>query len=134
MQRGSDKHGPRLDEQQKHETQGLVRGNGPTHAEEWKEPEALPSSGEEPLPSYPPGHGPGVPDGMTPRDVNLRSDLAKWLSDTHWPRSKQDLLRRARRQGAPDRVLDLVESLPDRTFTNMADLARSLGIGVEKGR
>ncbi|MEV0160087.1 DUF2795 domain-containing protein [Nonomuraea fuscirosea] len=134
MERGSDKHGPRLDEQQKHETEGMVRGGGTTHAEEWKEPESMPSAGEEPQRSYPPGHEPGVPEGMTQGDVDLRSDLAKWLSDTHWPASKAELLRRAERQGAPDRVVDLVESLPDRDFSNMADIAKALGIGVEQRR
>ena len=39
IQRGSDKHGRRLDEEQKHETQGLVQGAGRTRVEEWREPE-----------------------------------------------------------------------------------------------
>ncbi|PZG10272.1 hypothetical protein C1J01_36470 [Nonomuraea aridisoli] len=134
MQRGSDKHGPRMDDQQKHETEGMVRGGGSTHAEEWKEPEAMRSADEESTQSYPPGHEPGVPQGMTQQDVDVRSELARWLSDTHWPTSKEELLRRAQRQGAPDRVLDMVEALPDRSFENMADIAQSLGIGVEQGR
>jgi hypothetical protein len=41
MERGSNKHGPRLDDELKHETEGLVRSGHPTHAEEWKEPEPL---------------------------------------------------------------------------------------------
>ncbi|WP_240973511.1 DUF2795 domain-containing protein [Nonomuraea composti] len=134
MERGSDKHGPRLDDEQKHETEGLVRGGGTTHAEEWKEPEAMPAPGEESLHSYPPGHEPGVPEGMTQRDVDVRSDLAKWLSDTHWPSSKRELLARAQREGAPDPIIDMVESLPERDYTNMADVAKALGIGVEKRR
>ncbi|MBF8186092.1 DUF2795 domain-containing protein [Nonomuraea sp. K274] len=134
MERGSDKHNPRLDEQQKHEDEGMVRGGGTTHAEEWKDPEAMPSPGEESMRSYPPGHEPGAPAGMTQRDVDVRSDLAKWLSDTHWPVSKGQLLERARDHGAPDEILDMVESLPERTYTNMADIAQALGIGVEKRR
>ncbi|MEV4569002.1 DUF2795 domain-containing protein [Nonomuraea sp. NPDC049419] len=133
MERGSDKHGPRLDEEQKHETEGMMRGGGTTHAEEWKEPEAMPSAGEESS-SYPPGHAPGVSEGMTQRDVDVRSDLAKWLSDTHWPASKEELLARARREGAPDPVIDMVESLPDRDYTNMSDVAKALGLGVEQRR
>ncbi|MEV4174917.1 MULTISPECIES: DUF2795 domain-containing protein [unclassified Nonomuraea] len=134
MERGSDKHGPRLDDEQKHETEGMMRGGGSTHAEEWKEPEAMPAAGEEPRQSYPPGHAPGVPEGMTQRDVDVRSDLAKWLSDTHWPADKRQLLERAHRHGAPDPVIDMVEALPDRSFVNMADIAKALGIGVEKRR
>ena len=39
MERGSDKHGPRVDEQLKHELDGMLRGDGPSHAEEWRDPE-----------------------------------------------------------------------------------------------
>jgi hypothetical protein len=39
MQRGSDKHGARKDDALAHDVEGMVRGTGPTHAEEWKDPE-----------------------------------------------------------------------------------------------
>jgi hypothetical protein len=39
MQRGSDKHGPREDEQLKHDLQGMLRGNRPSRVEEWHDPE-----------------------------------------------------------------------------------------------
>ncbi|MFI7635305.1 DUF2795 domain-containing protein [Nonomuraea sp. NPDC049400] len=133
-QRRSDKHGPRLDDQQKHETEGMVRGGGTTHAEEWKEPEAMPASGEEPKQSYPPGHEPGTPSGITQRGVDIRSDLAKWLSDAHWPASKDDLVEHAENAGAPDQVADMVQSLPDRRYANVAEVAKALGLGVEKRR
>ncbi|MFI6740728.1 DUF2795 domain-containing protein [Nonomuraea sp. NPDC050451] len=133
-QRGSDKHGPRLDDQQKHETEGMVRGGGTTHAEEWKEPEAMPAPGEESSKSYPPGHEPGTPSGITPQGVDIRSDLAKWLSDAHWPAGHDDLVRHADSAGAPDRVMDMVRSLPDRQYRNVADVAKALGLGVEKRR
>ncbi|MGN9845385.1 DUF2795 domain-containing protein [Nonomuraea sp. H19] len=134
-QRGSDKHGPRLDEQQKHEDEGLVRGGGTTHAEEWKEPEAMPSPGEESLQSsYPPGHEPGTPAGITQQGVDVRSELAKWLSDCQWPAAKDDLVRHAERVQVPDEVADMVESLPDRRYTNVAEVAKALGLGVEKRR
>ncbi|MGP3961553.1 DUF2795 domain-containing protein [Nonomuraea sp. 3N208] len=133
-QRGSDKHGPRLDDQQKHETKGMVRGGGTTHAEEWKEPEDMPAPGERSEQSYPPGHEPGTPAGITQRGVDIRSDLAKWLSDCKWPASKDDLVRHAERAGAPDQVTDMVGSLPDRRFANVAEVAQALGLGLEKRR
>ncbi|SEG87558.1 Protein of unknown function [Nonomuraea solani] len=134
MERGSDKHSPRLDDQQKHETEGLIRGGGTTHAEEWKETEAMPAPGEESLQSYPPGHEPGTPAGITARGVDIRSDLAKWLSDAHWPASGRDLVRHARQADAPDQVTDLIESLPDGEFKNVAEVAKALGLGMEKRR
>ncbi|MEU6714235.1 DUF2795 domain-containing protein [Nonomuraea sp. NPDC046802] len=130
-QRGSDKHSARLDDQQKHETEGLIRGCGPTHAEEWKDPEGMPAPGEGLRQSYPPGHEPGTPPGITQRGVDIRSDLAKWLSDARWPANKHDLARHAERVGAPDLVLDMVASLPERRFKNVADVAKALGLGVE---
>jgi len=39
MHRGSEKHSPREDEQLKQELQGTLRGNGPSRAEEWRDPE-----------------------------------------------------------------------------------------------
>ncbi|MFC8302596.1 hypothetical protein ACFUCV_02810 [Specibacter sp. NPDC057265] len=41
-ERGSTKHGPHLDDEMQHETQGMVRGNQPAHAEEWRETEPFP--------------------------------------------------------------------------------------------
>jgi hypothetical protein len=48
MQRGSDKHGPRKDDALAHDVEGMVRGTGPTHAEEWKDPEP-PADDDSPL-------------------------------------------------------------------------------------
>ncbi len=41
-ERGNTKHNSELDDQMQHETQGLVRGNQPAHAEEWRETEPFP--------------------------------------------------------------------------------------------
>lgn len=39
MPRESDKHSPREDDALKAELQGMLKGEGPTHAEEWADPE-----------------------------------------------------------------------------------------------
>jgi hypothetical protein len=41
-ERGNTTHGQELDDQMKHETQGMVRGNQPAHAEEFRETEPFP--------------------------------------------------------------------------------------------
>jgi hypothetical protein len=46
MDRGSSKHGPKLDDAMKKETRGQVQANHPTRAEEWHDPE--PPLDEEP--------------------------------------------------------------------------------------
>ncbi|NUW42615.1 DUF2795 domain-containing protein [Nonomuraea rhodomycinica] len=134
MDRGSAKHTRRVDEQQKHETEGMVRGGGPTHAEEWKEPEPTPAPGEEEHARYAPGHEPGTPEGISQEGVEARSDLARWLSDTHFPSSKGELVRHAEDAHAPDHVVEMVRSLPDRGFDNVAQVADALGLGKERRR
>lgn len=39
MERGSSKHSPREDDELKHELDGTLRGNRPSRAEEWRDPE-----------------------------------------------------------------------------------------------
>ncbi|MDH2425357.1 DUF2795 domain-containing protein [Sphaerisporangium sp. TRM90804] len=74
-------------------------------------------------------HEPGSPEGMSSGEVESRSELAKWISGTHvFPADRATLLERARSEGAPDGVLAVVRSLPDRTFDNMEDVAAELGL------
>lgn len=40
-ERGNTTHGPHVDDQMKHETQGLVQGGHPTRAEDWRETETI---------------------------------------------------------------------------------------------
>lgn len=39
MQRGSDKPGARKDDALARDVENMIRGTGPTHPEEWKDPE-----------------------------------------------------------------------------------------------
>ncbi|MEU1732313.1 DUF2795 domain-containing protein [Streptosporangium sp. NPDC020145] len=132
MERGSTKHGPRLDDEQKHEAQGIVQGGEDSSVEEWKEPEPLDAPGERDLAPgpRPPGHEPGSPEEMTPQEVDSRSVLARWISGTHaFPADRATLLARAEAQSAPDPVLSALRALPDRTFANVEEIAETLGFG-----
>jgi len=55
MHRESDTHGPRQDENLKHELEGMLRGNGPSRAEEWRDPE--PPADDDPVPGPDPREG-----------------------------------------------------------------------------
>jgi hypothetical protein len=46
-ERGNTTHGPNLDDQLKHETGGLIQGNRPTRAEEWRETETVDDGGND---------------------------------------------------------------------------------------
>ncbi|WP_182347482.1 hypothetical protein [Tomitella gaofuii] len=39
MERGSDKHGARADDELQEEVEPMIRSSRPAHAEEWRQPE-----------------------------------------------------------------------------------------------
>lgn len=137
MDRGSDKHSPRLDEEMKHEVAGLVQGNKQTHAEEWASPE--PSGEDQPELGLAPDeavHG-GVPDGMTPDDVEARAQLAMYLPLSTFPGVREQLLEHVMDSSAPDVVVERVRDLPaGREFQNVGEVWRALNGGghVEEHR
>jgi hypothetical protein len=62
-----------------------------------------------------PGHEPGTPQGISPRGVQARSELARWISGADvFPTDRAALLTRAEEQSAPDAVLEEVRSPPNR--------------------
>lgn len=136
MERGSDKHGRRLDEALKGETAGMMRAGRDTHAEEWKSPE--PSGEDEPDVDRAP-HGTltgGVPPGMTPDDVEGRTELATYLHRSVFPCRQGGLLEDAMANCAPERVLEELRQLPDgdREYANVNDVWVALGHSVEGHR
>ena len=135
MERGSDKHSPMLDDQLKHETEGLVRSGRSTHAEEWKDPE--PAGEDQPEADLAPEstlHG-GTPAGMTPDDVDGRAELAGFIGKDAYPLVREQVLEIVIDAEAPVRVVDLVRELPSgREFHNANDLWSALGGSVERDR
>jgi hypothetical protein len=135
MERGSDKHGPALDDQMKHEVEGTVRGQRGSHAEDWREPE--PSGEDQPDVDAAPNASltGGTPQGMTPDDVELRSQLAAYLGKEVYPAGRDHLLAVLRERNAPDALVGMVARLPEGLeFTNVQEVAEHLGIGVEAHR
>ncbi|TDD96052.1 DUF2795 domain-containing protein [Actinomadura rubrisoli] len=130
----SDKHGPRLDDEIGHETEGMVRGGHSTHAEEFKETE--PYSGDAAWDPTAPGGDPreGSPPGMSARDVEGRSALARLLTGVRYPARPDELVAHASGEGAPDEAVGALETLPDRDYENLADVAEELGYGRESRR
>ena len=69
MERGSSKHGPHVDDQMKHEDQGLIQGNQPPHAEEWRDTEPLPDDTDDPeVARAMRTESPGTPEGAGEAD------------------------------------------------------------------
>ena len=137
MERGSDKMNPRLDEETKHELSGMLQGNKDTHAEEWRTGE--PSGEDQPQVDLSPDetlHG-GVPDGMSPDDVEARAQLAGHLPHSVFPGVREQLLEHVLDNAAPDNVVEEVRQLPaGREFQNVGEVWRALHGGghVEEHR
>jgi hypothetical protein len=123
---------PRQDEQQAHETQGLVHSGHPTRVEEFRDPE--PAGEDQPTTDGTLTDLPGTPPGMEPDDVEQRSEIARHLGTTAFPGDRDSLVAKALENQATDRVVRLLEGLPDGQFENVQDVARALGLGTEQHR
>jgi hypothetical protein len=130
----SDKHGPRVDDQLRHETEGLVRGGGPTHAEPGHDPEPVetdtgrdPTAATTSLPV-------GTPPGMSRTDVEERSAYAKVLAGVRYPATPDRLSAHVAEEGAPDVTVRALAGLPDREYNGLPDVMDALGYGHETQR
>lgn len=135
MERGSDKHSPRMDDALAHETEGLVRAGRDTHAEEWKSAE--PSGEDEPDVDRAPNGtlAGGTPDGMSVDDLEGRSELAAYLGKDVYPAVREQLIEHAVDANAPARLVDTLRRLPSgHTFVNVNDVWTALGGHVEQHR
>jgi hypothetical protein len=129
VERGSDKHAPRLDEGLKHDTQSIVQGAPvESRAEEGREQEG-PGEGE-PTPDVRLIGGLRPSNGEFPTDDELeaRSDLARHLDPSVFPAGREALLASAERHHAPDWVLDALTGLPpDDIYPNTEAVWSALG-------
>jgi hypothetical protein len=128
----STKHSPRVDDELEHETQGMVRGNHSTRAEEWRDPEPV-AEGEPDIDADPSGTlvG-GTPVGMDADAVVARSELARWLDRADFPSTGPGLVEAARDHRAPDAVVTELERLPaGETYERIGDVVRALGYPTE---
>ncbi len=135
MDRGSSKHGPRLDDEMAREVRGTVQGVAGSRAEEWREPE--PAGEDQPeAAEVPAGDRPsGVPQGMTSEEVEQRSELGRYLDLSALPADREALRRTAEKNNAPDAVLDLLDRLPaGRSFETVSEVWAVLGHANETTR
>jgi hypothetical protein len=128
----STKHSPRVDEYLEGETEGMMRAERATRAEEWREVEPS-AEGDPDVDADPAGTlvG-GTPVGMDADAVELRAELARWLTRAPFPGTRSDLVEAARDHRAPDAVVAELERLPEgQTFERIGDVVRALGYPTE---
>jgi hypothetical protein len=131
LERGSDKHSPRVDEQLDHDTRSLRQGAPvESRVEEHREQEG-------------PGEDQPTPDArLTGRrataasldldDAETRADIARFLSPSAFPADREALLADAEANQAPAGVVERLKALPaGRDFENVQDIWSALGGTVE---
>jgi hypothetical protein len=134
MADNSAKHGARLDDQLRHETEGLVRGNGPTHAEQGNDPEPVETdAGRDPTAAGTARRA-GTPPGMSTTDVENRSAFAKILAGLRYPATPERLSAHVADEGAPEVAIRALADLPEREYTGLPEVMDALGYGHETER
>jgi hypothetical protein len=127
QQRGSDRLNVQRDDEMKHELQGMLRGDHPTRAEEWRDPE--PPAEDDPRAAS--GRiTPRGPAGLDreAEDEALRFDLARHVRRTAYPADRDGLLDELAESHAPDRLFEVVRELPEgRSFANVQEVTAALG-------
>lgn len=125
-------HGPRQDDALKRETRSEVQAGRSTRTEEWREPE--PPGEDQPEATWAPEGRPGRGEGgHDPRDIQLRSDLARYLDRATFPASREQVLSTLAAHQAPQQLADVVAALPPGSaFASFAELANALGLPVER--
>lgn len=127
--------GPRQDEALAHETQGLVQGGRSTRAQEWRDPE--PAGEDQPTGDVGilPEDRRGTPAGMTSEDVELRSQIARFLDRGALPGDRDAVVASAIAHEAPEALVDRLQQLPaGEQLENVQAVARALGLGTETER
>ena len=135
MERGSDKHAPRVDDDLVHNVEPLERG-APVEprVEEFREQE--PAADDEPVVDarLVGGRSGGASGGtMDADELDARSELARSVEPSIFPADRRALLDSARRNQATGPVLERLAKLPEgRTFEHVEAVWRALGGGVAR--
>jgi len=129
LERGSDKHSPRVDEELEHETRSLEQGAPvESRVEEYREQEG--PGDDQPTPSAVVNE----PDSgaLDLDDAEARSDIAPFIDPSAFPTDREGLIENAEANNAPPAVLERLQALPGgRTYQGLPDVWAALGGRVE---
>ena len=122
------KRNPRLDDQLKKEA-GSIPGEGAVEGrEEYRRIEG--PTDEDLVEAEAARVQPG--EGLSQDEVELRSDIARFLQPSVFPAGADELIKSAEEQHAPDAILSLLKRLPDGEFENVQAVWEALGGDVEE--
>lgn len=130
IQRQSNKHTPRVDEQLDHETASLTHGapvGSRSRADLRQEDPAEDVRAETSVPG-------GTPAGMSPEDVEIRAELARSLRPSAFPAHPSRLVEVAQAEQASELLIAFLRRLPDRRFQVLEEVYEALGEPGEQHR
>lgn len=133
VERGSDKHGPRLDESLDRDVRSLVQGQPvEARAQEGREQEG--PAEREPTPDARVAGGRLIPIATWPTDdeVEARAELARHLEPSGFPARPEQLRRTAAAHHAPAWIIDLLSALPDEVYDTVEDVWVAVGGSRER--
>ena len=125
MERGSDKHSPRVDEALQHEIGGLLQSNREGRAEEFREQEG-PAEGEPTPDAVARTNGNGG-SSLAHDEVERRSEIARHLQPSVFPARPAALVESARAMFAPDWIVGQLETLPEGVYDHFEAVWEALG-------
>lgn len=129
----SDRHGPKLDDELKQETEPMQRSAHEPRQEEWREPE--PQADQEPEVDWVPSgaYAGGTPPGLDPNEVGARTELGRHLKPAAFPGDRDQLVRDAQDNQAPDDLVDMLRGLPaGQRYETVQEVWEALGGGSEQ--
>jgi hypothetical protein len=131
VERGSDKHSPRVDEQLEHDTRSLTQGAPvESRVEEHREQEG--PGEDQPTPDARLTGGRATAASLDLDDAETRADIARFLNPSSFPADREALLADAEANHAPAGVTERLQALPaGRSFENVQDIWSALGGTVE---
>jgi hypothetical protein len=53
--------------------------------------------------------------------------VEKYLAGMHFPAERKKLINNAQNKGAPENVIDLLNKLPEKTYTSPIDITKEIG-------
>jgi hypothetical protein len=131
LERGSDKHSPRVDEQLDHDTRSLRQGAPvESRVEEHREQEG--PGDDQPTPDARLTGGRATAASLDLDDAEARADIARFLTPSAFPADREALLADAEGNHAPATVVERLQALPaGRAYENVQDIWSALGGTVE---
>jgi hypothetical protein len=131
LERGSNKHSPRVDEQLDHDTRSLRQGAPvESRVEEHREQEG--PGEDQPTPDARLTGGRATAASLDLDDAEARADIARFLTPSAFPADREALLADAEGNHAPATVVERLQALPaGRAYENVQDIWGALGGTVE---